>query len=261
MKMRRVLLGAFLLIAIVASALPASAAPGSPQAPSLDRILFVHYRVHPPEAKGHKPPGGDKADVYKWAPKLRWASSAPSIIYRVDSANSSDLSPAAIGSAVAAAFDTWTLADDNVTFLAGAPVSLTNDPFDAPDGINSISWRSLGPGSGNIIALTAAWYNAATKIVSEADTVCNDDLSWSVTPYAAGDPDPTYAGPVDGNGDPTSFDVTDIATHEFGHWLVLGDLYRPGTSLLTMYGYSSEGETYKDTLAAGDILGIQAIYR
>jgi len=260
MKTRCAHLGALLLIVMVGSALPASALPASAQAPGLERVLFVHYRVRPPGVGGGPPAVSDTADTFMWAPKLHWASPTPAITYRIDSTNSSGLSPSAISWAASAGFDTWTLANGNVTFAAGAPVTLTNDPLAAPDGINSISWLSLGPGSGQIIALTAAWYNPATKVVSEADTVCNDDLSWSITPYTPGDPDPTYAGPIDANGNPTSFDVTDIATHEFGHWLVLGDLYRPATRLLTMYGYSAEGETYKDTLGTGDILAIETIY-
>jgi hypothetical protein len=226
----------------------------------LERVLFVHYRVQPPGVGGGPPAVSDTADTFMWAPKLHWASATPGITYRIDSANSSGLSGSAIGSAVSAGFGTWTLADSNVTFAAGPPVTLTADPLAAPDGINSISWRSLGPGSGSIIAVTGIWYSRASKSVSEVDTVFNDELSFSITPYTPGDADPSYAGPVDASGNPTSFDVTDIATHEFGHWLVLGDLYRPATRLLTMYGYSAEGETYKDTLGTGDMLGIETIY-
>lgn len=49
-------------------------------------------------------------------------------------------------------------------------------------------------------------------------------------------------------------------THEFGHWFVLDDLYSDADYWLTMYGYAGYGETYKQTLGLGDIMGIQAIY-
>ena len=227
---------------------------------AVDRVVFVHYRIHPAGVGGGGPTVTDTIDTFSWAPKLHWPSDTPAITYRIDAVNSSGLSASAIRSAVSAGFGTWTLADANVTFTAGPAVALSADPFAAADGINSVSWRSLGAGSSNIIAVTGIWYGRGSKLVVEVDTIFNDDLSFSVTPYDPGDPDPTYSGPVDGNGSPTAFDVTDIATHEFGHWLVLGDLYRPSTRLLTMYGYSAEGETYKDTLGTGDVLGIQTIY-
>jgi hypothetical protein len=248
-----------LLVAfVVMSALVAGMAAAASAAP--ERLIFVHYRVPRIGLGIGPPPITDSADDYKWAPKLHWDSAAPSIVYRIDSTNSWGLSASSIATAVDEAFQTWTLGDDNVTFVAGAPISLPADPLADMDGINSVSWRSLGPAYGSVIALTNIWYNSATKIVAENDTVFNDDLSWSITPYTAGNSDPTYAGPIDGQGNPTSFDVTNIGTHEFGHWLVLGDLRKPLSMLLTMYGYSSEGETSKDTLGAGDILGIQKIY-
>ncbi len=50
-------------------------------------------------------------------------------------------------------------------------------------------------------------------------------------------------------------------THEAGHWLMLSDLYNGRDSLLTMYGYGDYGELYKDTLAYGDELGVEKIYK
>lgn len=247
-----------LVVLAVMSALIAALAAVASAAP--ERLIFVHYRIPRTGLGIGPPPVTDTINDFKWAPKLHWDSTAPSIPYRIDSTNSWGLSASSIAGAVDEAFQTWHDANDNVTFVAGAPISLPADPLAAMDDVNSVSWRSLGPAYGSVIALTNIWYDSATKIVSENDTVFNNDLSWSITPYTAGDSDPTYSGPVDGDGNPTSFDVTDIATHEFGHWLVLGDLRKPLSMLLTMYGYSSEGETRKDTLGAGDILGIQTIY-
>ena len=55
-------------------------------------------------------------------------------------------------------------------------------------------------------------------------------------------------------------DLGTIATHEFGHWLLLEELYNKPAGDQTMYGYSTYGETSKQTLESGDIAGIEAIY-
>ena len=55
-------------------------------------------------------------------------------------------------------------------------------------------------------------------------------------------------------------DLENIATHELGHGLGLGDLYKDACSDVTMFGYSTEGETKKRTLEPADIAGIQELY-
>lgn len=52
-----------------------------------------------------------------------------------------------------------------------------------------------------------------------------------------------------------------IATHELGHSVGLDDLYDGSCSEQTMYGYATEGETKKRTLEAGDIAGVQELYK
>lgn len=61
-------------------------------------------------------------------------------------------------------------------------------------------------------------------------------------------------------GDPLKMDFDNIATHELGHAAGLIDLYNTGCGEETMYGYSTEGETKKQTLNAGDIAGINKLY-
>ena len=56
------------------------------------------------------------------------------------------------------------------------------------------------------------------------------------------------------------FDVQNVATHEFGHWLQLRDLNNPGEAELTMYQPISLRETKKKTLGFGDLLGAKALY-
>ena len=58
------------------------------------------------------------------------------------------------------------------------------------------------------------------------------------------------------------YDVQNVLTHEFGHWLRLLDLYKNYDKKLTMYGDLSTDIclTLRRDLAAGDKLGIKAIY-
>ncbi|PJA83788.1 MAG: peptidase M10A and M12B matrixin and adamalysin, partial [Candidatus Nealsonbacteria bacterium CG_4_9_14_3_um_filter_37_29] len=55
-------------------------------------------------------------------------------------------------------------------------------------------------------------------------------------------------------------DLQNIATHELGHGVGLGDVYETACSEVTMYGYSNYGETQKRTLEAPDITGLQTLY-
>jgi hypothetical protein len=57
-----------------------------------------------------------------------------------------------------------------------------------------------------------------------------------------------------------AFHLENIATHEAGHVVGLGDLYDEVDSEMTMYGYSRKGETEKCTLEEGDWEGCGALY-
>lgn len=63
-----------------------------------------------------------------------------------------------------------------------------------------------------------------------------------------------------GTSVPGYFDVQNVATHEAGHTLFLGDLYQAPAYELTMYGYTEPGEIRKQTLGTGDISGLQKLY-
>jgi hypothetical protein len=77
----------------------------------------------------------------------------------------------------------------------------------------------------------------------EWDQVYDDsDFDWSLT------------------GELYKMDFDNIATHELGHTMGMGDLYTSGCSDQTMYGYASEGETNKRDLNSGDINGINNLY-
>jgi hypothetical protein len=95
-------------------------------------------------------------------------------------------------------------------------------------------------GSG-AIAVNIYWYSGSTILHNDC-CFNNYNFTWS------------------GSGQAGRMDVQNIAAHEFGHNLSLGDLYDAGSREFTMYGYSGYGETKKRTLESDDINGIRYIY-
>jgi hypothetical protein len=114
----------------------------------------------------------------------------------------------------------------------------------APDNLNEVYFGHIADTSA--IGVTTVWGifsgPAAQRVLVEWDMVFDDvKFDWST------------------NGDVNKMDFDNIATHELGHAVGLGDLYNSCTQE-TMYGYASEGETSKRTLNPGDITGINALY-
>lgn len=114
------------------------------------------------------------------------------------------------------------------------------------NGQNTIMWQNLSAG---IAAMTYIWTENGR--LANADTVFNKKYAWSYT---------SYDGQNDCSGLAKSFDLRDVATHEFGHWVGLGDLYDASAKDLTMYGFAVRGELKKDSLGLGDITGIRALW-
>lgn len=116
----------------------------------------------------------------------------------------------------------------------------------APDGENEIYFADVdSPGA---IAITIVWGRfggpSQSRELVEWDQVYDDtDYDWSST------------------GEATKMDFANIATHELGHSVGLGDLYQSACATQTMYGYASFGETKKQTLETGDIAGVRKLYQ
>ena len=106
------------------------------------------------------------------------------------------------------------------------------------DYYNVVSWGHTG-GS---LATCYTWYWVGTKHIFDSDIVFEDDYTWSST------------------GEAGKYDIQNIAAHEFGHTLLLGDLYGGGDIEKTMYGIGSTGEIKKRSLHQDDIDGIRHIY-
>lgn len=124
-------------------------------------------------------------------------------------------------------------------------VSLVAD-LSAPDNQNEVYFADIS--DSNAIAVTIVWgiFSGPTfqRQLVEWDQVY-DDVTFDWSAETAG-----VLGKMD-------FD--NIATHELGHSVGMGDLYNSCTEE-TMYGYASEAETKKRDLNTGDITGIDKLY-
>ncbi|MCS6860330.1 MAG: hypothetical protein NZT92_08440 [Abditibacteriales bacterium] len=173
-----------------------------------------------------------------------WRLPASGITYHINLSSAPVEIRSRVVQVVQGSFAAWAAAIGQQVFHYGGT---TRAGAPRQDGVNTIAWGRTRAG---IIAATYVWYNDAGEAV-EVDTVFNDRLSWAVFDDSGGECQST----------PIAYDVQNIATHEFGHWVGLLDLYGTSEQDLTMYGYSSGGELKKRTLGAGDRLGAAAVGR
>lgn len=144
------------------------------------------------------------------------------------------------------AFATWTSTSSSKVFVYDGSTGTKTAKL---DGQNIVAWRGI---QGSAIAVTYVWYYASGQLagqLAEVDTLFNKNLQWSINNPANGD-----CGGVAG-----TYDVQNIATHEFGHWVGLDDLYSDTDKDLTMYGYGTTQELKKDSLGLGDKTGASAV--
>jgi len=220
----------------------------------LERIVFVHY------AKPDESPGKGKPDKPGKPPKeakcydflgAKWKDEDLPVDYVIDPRYSGLLQDFVVDavSEGAGEWDSWTSA---ALFGSYEVVDDGNWDIDAPDGRNESVFANYDePG---VIAVTVVWGyfigRPSNRRIIEFDILFDTDWPWG------------YAGPTDEDalGDTDIMDLQNIATHELGHGVGLDDLYEDACSEVTMYGYSTYGETKKRTLETPDITGIQELY-
>ncbi len=174
-----------------------------------------------------------------------WHMPTAGMTYKVNlSSKPGNLTESQVSNAVTAAFSTWSTADPDQIFINGGTSSVKTAKY---DGTNAILWKGI---NNSALAITYAWYYTDTGQLAEADTVFNKNYRWSYT---------LYNGTNDCGGISNTYDIQNIGTHEFGHWVGLDDLYSSADKDLTMYGYGDTKELKADSLGLGDISGANAI--
>lgn len=212
-----------------------------------DDIVLKTF-VHDPQGHGKPlPPSNctvttnDQVNDYGLA---GWHMASSGMNYQINfTTKPKNLSESQVLTAIADSFGTWTTADSKQIFNFSGTTSVKTAKL---DGTNAILWKGISSGA---LAITYAWYSTITGELAEADTVFNRNYNWDLTSISAGD-----CGGTNG-----AYDVQNIATHEFGHWVGLDDLYSTADKDLTMYGYGETKELKKDSLGLGDISGVNAI--
>jgi hypothetical protein len=109
------------------------------------------------------------------------------------------------------------------------------------DNLNAVLWKKMGRST---LGITFVWFSKVSGEVVEVDTVFNKRHPWAIFPSSP-----------ECQSSPDAYDLQNIATHEFGHWVGLDDLFDDADKDLTMYGFSGGGEVKKRTLGTGDISG------
>lgn len=161
--------------------------------------------------------------------------------------------------AVNQGIQTWE--DDTDSSFVGSFLGTTNkksslaDFIPKIDGVNVIDWGRTAHFGGGVIAVVSFLFFTDSGNMVEADMRFNQDLSWCSNGGPIADPD-TFLG-----GDTTCFDVQNIATHEGGHFVAgFNDLFGIHDINLTMFGFATQGEVKKRTLALGDERSIAIAY-
>jgi len=239
----------FALIIVISIPVVSIVFARKPDRGPLEKIVFIHHRkdyAKPPWAGG---PGGSNGDdgeeegYYTFLAKgVKWKS------LPIDIA----IGPGITESAITASMGEWDKYTS--TALFGNIYDKEDASWDSssPDGENELVFGDY-PQDG-VIAVCIVWGyfrgSPSTRRIVEFDIMFDTDFTW-------GDAGPTSETDL---GDPDIMDLLNIATHELGHGLGLGDLYDSSATEETMYGYSGYGETKKRTLYFGDIAGIQELY-
>jgi len=240
--MRKLVLGILIGITVLTLSGIAAAVAEAPTAAKakpqdLEKIEFIHWKkdfVRPDLAKAQKP-----TSCYKFlTPKgVRWPET---VTYVINPTNPQELRERFVTDAISTAAETWDaatsgeLTNNNYTLGYSAV-------YGVYDGKNAIVFGNY-PTSG-VIAVTSIWYNRITNTIVEFDMMFDTDWTWG-----------------DASSDSSKMDLQNIATHEFGHAVGLGDLYQSACSAVTMYGYSNYGDIEKRSLAQPDITGLRSLY-
>lgn len=210
--------------------------------PGLEKIVYIHYKkdfAKPPWAGGGKKEPKEPKCYGFLGRGVSWKELSVNYVIHPDVETT-------VPGAIFASAEAWDAAISQELFSNTYELDVTATwDSDAPDGRNEFVFGDYP--DDRVIAVAVVWgYFSGPpglrKIV-EFDVLFDTDFVW-------------------GNAtiDPTVMDLQNIATHEIGHGVGLADIYEDSCSEVTMYGYSTKGETKKRTLEPQDITGIQKLY-
>ena len=219
-------IGAFLVSTVV------TAAPSQRvQAPNLEWVeeTFVDYSHAGPGPH----PTTESDNFHLTQGGIKWVSGSD-VEYRIIGTEGVTGGNIAIGNAVSA----W---DGFITTRAFSRNDSTIQLNPCTGNPNTIQWASID-GSGDVLATASVCRNVATKAIGGFVVTVDTDDFWSI------------------GGSPTTFDVENVLSHEWGHVAGLDHTNAPKDGCLTMYKFAGFGETQKRTLGLGDKLGMNALY-
>ena len=236
------------------------------KAPNLERIEFIHWKkdfAKPPcnnngtcepelgenkSCPDCKKNGGDEepppestcyAFMVQYGPRLLKWGDLP-VDYVINPANSG-LLETEVTSAISAAAGEWDEHADVDIFGSYSTAFGDTTTYNDQNFVNAISFGDYYSNP-DIIGACMIWYSPATKTIVEFDIIFETNYTWGVS------------------GAEILMDLQNIATHELGHAVGLADIYETECAAVTMYGYSSYGETDKSSLELPDITGIKQLY-
>ncbi len=232
--MRNMLISGMVLVVFLSFFVSASEGARALQGKQdLERVDFIHYKK---AAGGFGKPARPDA-CYKLM-GVKW--SALPVAYVINPTNPSGLSEAFVISAVSTSAEVWDVATSKELFNNAYAVDY-GAHYGVQNYVNAIVFGDYA--DNNVIAVTSVWFSRRSKQIVEFDMLFNVKYVWG---------DATVNSSV--------MDLQNIATHELGHSVGLSDLYTSSCSAVTMYGYSSNGETSKRTLEQPDVAGLQKMY-
>ncbi len=199
---------------------------------TLEKVIFIHYTNDKIVSNANTP------TCYKLL-GVKWKSLPLNYVINPEV-------EAIVPGAILAANETWDTATSKKLFNNSYSLdAAANWDSNSPDGRNEYSMGNY-PQSG-VIAVTVVWsgvpLGAKGRQIIEFDVMFDTDFIWG-----------------DATLNPAKMDLQNIAIHESGHGVGLGDIYTLSCSEVTMYGYSNYGETKKRTLEQPDIIGLQRMY-
>ena len=221
-----IILSALLLVSILSAAIPAKQ--------ELEKINLVNYKDG--TLKASIDGKGKGSDVCYKLLGVKWNQQ---VNYVINPTNSQGLSESFISNSIYLGAEQW---DANTAYDLFGTYQIDSSAYYGNQNYrNEISFGNIQ--DTGVIAITTLWVDPSSKSIIESDIEFDTDWQWG-----------------DATKNASLMDVQNIATHELGHAIGLGDIYSSTCVAETMYGYSKAVETIKRTLNKADITGLRKIY-